>query len=239
MRPDLITVLLAPILLLQGRHVRRTALELPEAQGPRSGRQGQGTPLRLLVLGDSAAAGVGVESQDEAITGCLLTALQARHEVQWRLVARTGHRLSHVLKALDEIEAEPWDLVVVSVGINNVLKGTSPERWREGLQALMERIDRRHRPQHVALCGIPRIQEFPLLPQPLAWVLGRRAHGLNRVTQEVLASRMDAMAGAPQAPRWHYIDLALPLTPEHLAHDGFHPNALSCRLWGERVLQAL
>lgn len=230
----LTTALLAPVLLWQGRRVRRTALELPEAAGPREGIKGAGPSMRLLVLGDSAAAGVGVQTQEEAITGRLVEALVAQQrQVQWKVLARSGDRLSHLLKALQTAPSQPQDLIVISVGINNVLKGTPPERWRQGLEELMKTIDERHTPQRVALCGIPRIQDFPLLPHPLAWVLGARAQRLNRVTQEVLASR------SADRPAWRYIDMALPLSPEHLAHDGFHPNALSCRLWCERILEGV
>ena len=56
-----------PIMYIQGMLVRKYAAELPEAIGPRTGIIGEGKPLRVLVLGDSSAAGVGVETQDEAI----------------------------------------------------------------------------------------------------------------------------------------------------------------------------
>ena len=36
---------------------RRRTPKLPEAAGPRSGTSGQGPPLQVLILGDSAAAG--------------------------------------------------------------------------------------------------------------------------------------------------------------------------------------
>ena len=53
---------LGPVLLAQGLRMRRVALRLPEAAGPREGRVGEprGRPLRLLFLGDSSAGGVGV-----------------------------------------------------------------------------------------------------------------------------------------------------------------------------------
>ena len=58
-----------PLMYIQGMIVRKYAAELPEAVGPRAGVIGQGKPLRVLVLGDSSAAGVGVQTQDEAIAG--------------------------------------------------------------------------------------------------------------------------------------------------------------------------
>ena len=84
---------LAPLLLWQGRRVRRVTPRLPEPAGPRAGVAGQGAPLRLLVLGDSAAAGVGVARQRDALTGRLLAELSPRHTVHWRLLAHTGEVL--------------------------------------------------------------------------------------------------------------------------------------------------
>ena len=244
------TLALAPLLVWQGRRVRATALELPEAPGPRSGRVGPSpTPFRLLVIGDSAAAGVGVPSQDHAITGCLVQALMqsstgtTKHtgSVEWRLIARTGHRLSHVIREVEGASLE-WapveghtaaprtDLVVVSAGINDVLQGTSPARWLAGLQRLADELERSAAPRRVAFSGIPRIQDFPLLPQPLAWYLGRCAQRLNRATLDFIEK---------QAPiSWRYVKLDLPLTPDFLAHDCFHPNEASCRLWCEQVMAA-
>ncbi|HLM69468.1 MAG TPA: hypothetical protein VK358_18145, partial [Longimicrobium sp.] len=50
------TALLAPVLVLQGKRVRRTTPRLPEAAGPRTGAvAGRGAPVRLLVLGESTA----------------------------------------------------------------------------------------------------------------------------------------------------------------------------------------
>ena len=225
----LITAALAPVLLLQGRRVRRTALELPEAAGPREGTRGSGAPFHLLVLGDSAGAGVGVGHQDQAITGRLVQALAAQHTVHWRLVASTGHRLSHVVRSAQEAKPQNADLVVMSVGINDVLQGTSPDRWVSGLQQLAEVLQARFSPGQVAFSTIPRIQDFPLLPQPLAWYMGLRARRLNLLTHETL----------PSLPGyWTAVDLDLPLTSEFLAHDGFHPNETACGLWCEQVLAA-
>ncbi len=229
MQHTLITAALAPVLLLQGRRVRRTALELPEATGPREGITGQGQPFSLLVLGDSAAAGVGIATQEQALTGCLVRALSAGRTVQWRLVARSGDRLSHILRAAQNTPPQATDLIVVSAGINDVLQGTSPARWTALLQELAQCFEQRFQVRRVAFSGIPRIQEFTLLPQPLAWYLGLGAKRLNQATRQ-------ALPGLPDT--WRLVDLDLPLTAEFLARDGFHPNEAASRMWCERVLLA-
>lgn len=227
MLDSLITAALAPALLIQGRRVRRTALELPEASGHREGASGSGPPFRLLVLGDSAAAGVGVATQEQALTGRLVQAFSPRHTVHWRLVARTGLRLADVVGEAQALAPQPVDLVVVSAGINDVLRGTAPARWVQGLNSLALALQSRCRPRAVAFSSIPRIQNFPLLPQPLAWYLGRRARRLNGLTRQ-------AMPGLPGP--WRLVDLDLPLTADFLARDGFHPNEAACVLWCRQVL---
>ena len=69
---------LAPVLLVQGKRLRRETPKLPDAALPWSGSVPGPTPLRLLVLGDSTAAGVGADTQDEALPGNLARELSAR-----------------------------------------------------------------------------------------------------------------------------------------------------------------
>ena len=96
---------LAPLLILQGRRVRRMALRLPEAAGEREAVLGEGSArLRLLSVGDSATAGVGAAPQREALAGRLAEhlAAQAGARVHWRLVARSGATTAEALQLLDE-----------------------------------------------------------------------------------------------------------------------------------------
>lgn len=70
------TFFLLPVLFIQGHKVRKNTPRLAEAKGEREGRTGQGKPLSLLILGDSAAAGVGVENQKDALSGAIIQELQ-------------------------------------------------------------------------------------------------------------------------------------------------------------------
>ena len=123
------TILLGPLLLLQGRHVRRVTPLLPEPPGPREGRQGAGPPLRLLILGDSAAAGVGAPEQADALSGQLCARLGRCFELDWKLVAQTGATTPDTLQTLASMPAERFDVVVTSLGVNDVTSGRSPKRW--------------------------------------------------------------------------------------------------------------
>ena len=52
-------LMLSPLLVAQALLTRARLPRLPEPDGERHGVVGEGAPLRLLILGDSSAAGVG------------------------------------------------------------------------------------------------------------------------------------------------------------------------------------
>src|SRR5580693_9223499 len=64
---SILKIALGPLLLVQGRRARRTALRMPEAAGQRQGwipHRGSDNTLNLLFVGDSTMAGVGVAHQE-------------------------------------------------------------------------------------------------------------------------------------------------------------------------------
>ena len=66
---SILKIALGPLLLVQGRRARRTALRMPEAAGQRQGwipHRGSDNTLNLLFVGDSTMAGVGVAHQEAA-----------------------------------------------------------------------------------------------------------------------------------------------------------------------------
>src|SRR5690554_3944577 len=111
----LFMLLLAPWILWQGREVRKNTLRLPEADGPRTGQMGSGRPLNLLILGDSAAAGVGCERQHEALSGQLTAGLAQRFQVSWQLWAKSSLTCAGILTLAQQQTSDTmFDVVVIS-----------------------------------------------------------------------------------------------------------------------------
>ena len=69
MRLKIYTLALILVILFQGYAVKKNTPRLAEPDGERIGQKGVGKSLALLILGDSAAAGVGVNAQDDALLG--------------------------------------------------------------------------------------------------------------------------------------------------------------------------
>jgi lysophospholipase L1-like esterase len=190
--------------------------------------------LRVLIVGDSSAAGVGARHQDEALAGQLARALATRlgQPVGWQLVATSGHRSEQALAALQATDLAPADVLITTLGVNDVVDQVAPQRALAALHGIHALAAERAGVRLALHCGAPPLQEFPLLPQPLRWFFGRQAARFN----EALSG---AVAGQPER--------RVVLLPESIqrnaatlmAEDGFHPNAAGYALWAEALAERL
>ncbi len=222
MRLEIAKWTLGPALLVQGRRVRRETPVLPEPAGPREGATGEGVPIRVLVLGDSAGAGVGATSQDEALTGRIVAGLADRFRVEWWLVARTGATTASTFRHLERAEAFATDVVVTSLGVNDVTGNVGVERFLRQQAALFALLRGKFGARLILASRIPPMDRFPALPQPLRWYLGARARELDRALQDFL----------PDGTGAEYLALEGELDAAHMAADGFHPGPAVYEAWG-------
>lgn len=221
---DAIGLLLSPVLVPQALYVRSSIEVLDEPPGPRFGRVGEGPELRLLVIGDSAAAGVGAGHQDEALLGQLLSRLKARYTVEYRLLALSGATTLDLIEWL--LRETPWaaDVVVTSLGVNEVTRGRRLKTFIERQSALVVLLRQRFSARRIVLSSVPPMGDFVGLPQPLRWYLGQRANLLDR-----------ALEGLPHCEVVGVNDCVTPL----LARDGFHPGPGIYSVWAERILERI
>lgn len=223
--------------LPQALYVRQTALRLGPAQGPAAGViDGRGEPLRLLLVGDSIIAGIGVAQLHDALPGQLARALagSSGRPVQWRALGEGGLDAGEIHdQLLAAAEPEPVDLVVLSVGVNDVTGLRSRVHWRQRLGRLLDRLDSLHGAAdgrcRVVHLGIPPLGHFPGLPQPLRALFGRRAAVLDEIAAEVVAQRPWAI---------HIRSEFVP-SADQFAADGYHPNAAACGLWATGIVERL
>lgn len=221
--------LLGPLLWLQGRHVRRTTPRLPEPPGERAGQAGCGPTLRILIAGDSAAAGVGAASQQEALSGQLLRHLSPHFRVEWRLLATSGLDSPGLLRLLQATAAGPVDVVIVSIGVNDVTALTAPARWVFWQTQLAQLVDARFAPQLLVHSAVPPMHAFTALPQPLRWFFGRWASEFNRQLALTLVGQARRILHTPFL-----------LTPaDGLAADGFHPGPRAYEAWAQGLSQCI
>ncbi len=238
MRPETILAVAAPLLLAQGLYVRRVTPRLPEPLGARTGERALtpvedgGDPLRVLIAGDSAAAGVGADHQDEALTGQLVDALSrvgVARALRWQLIAQTGVDARALHALLETNVPSPFDVAVISVGVNDVTGRRTVGAWLGDLDRLAARLHDAAPGALLVFSGLPPMHRFPALPQPLRAYLGGRARGFDRALQ----------AWAETKPETRYVAIPDSEDTTLVASDGFHPGPGAYRLWAGELAGAI
>jgi len=215
-------VALSPLLVAQALRTRARVPRLPEAAGAREGVFGAGsTRLRLLIAGDSSAAGVGVRTQDDALAGQLLPLLAARcgARIHWALLARSGLTTAQTLELLRESAPPEAELAVVVTGVNDVVDQVASSRAVRARDHIANLLRNRAGVQQVVFCPLPPIHQFPALPQPLRWMAGADAQRHNRALRDWVVQRQ---ASAGDVSTLHLDGVRL--HRGDMASDGFHPG---------------
>ncbi len=224
-----VTLLLIPVFLVQALWTRLTIIKLPEPSGKRSGHCGNGEQLKLLIIGDSAAAGVGVNKQVDALSGQLSSKLALNYVVDWRLIAQTGFTAADALAGLNVLPKQTFDVVLLSVGVNDVTHLTSNKAWLNSLSALSELLTDKFSVNKIIFSSIPPMHLFSGLPQPLRWWLGKRAKRLNQLME----------LAANDSPNRSVLTVDIPFSAKYLAQDNFHPSQYAYQLWAEQAKKAI
>jgi lysophospholipase L1-like esterase len=216
---------LSPLWIAQGLYVRRTVALLPEAAGPRTGRRGGGPLLRLMIVGDSAAAGVGVPDQSAALLGRAIATLENHYTVEWTLIAKTGATAADTLERLESTPGSPCDVVITSIGVNDVTANRSAAAYDADMVAVIALLKSKFAAKLVIVSGFPPVGQFPALPQPLRWFLG----AICKRRDAALRRRVDATPGC------RYLSIGSMEDPSWIAADGFHPGAPVYAEWARRA----
>ncbi|GAF62586.1 GDSL-like lipase/acylhydrolase [Psychrobacter sp. JCM 18903] len=254
-------VLLAPIYLYQGRKIKRDTVRLPEPNGERHGqvqlndaieslKEAHKRTLNLMVVGDSAAAGVGSETQQEALVGNLIPVLTQQFAIQnqfdilnWSLQATTGHTSFDILRRLYVLLApsQPVDVMVLSVGVNDTTSKVSVDKWQQQIESIIAIAQRKFGVRELIFLSLPPMAQMPAIPAPLSNFVGAKASILDNTLQQVCAAHDSVTYMATDFPR---------MIAEHsngtpidikvmFASDGFHPSSLMYGYWAQQLSELI
>jgi lysophospholipase L1-like esterase len=227
-------ILLGPILLAQGLRMRRTALRLEEAAGLRTGLvviENDQSDLKLLFVGDSTMAGVGVPHQTAALASQVASILANRlvRSVRWQLVAKSGVNTSQALELVQSHELLAADVIVTALGTNDVTSQRKPHQFIADYEVLVNELSKRVGANFIVISGLPPLHLTPAAPQPLRWYLGRYAHLLDEGLRRWIAPQQNVA----------YVSLQWASNPNDMASDGYHPGANQYREWAYRLAESI
>ena len=255
-------VLLAPIYLYQGRKVKRDTLRLPEPKGIRCGRVRLNTALNshndnqqtlsLMIVGDSAAAGVGSQTQEQALAGKLIPALQQQaltneafgqqfDELSWSVQATTGHTSFDILRRLYVLAKpnQPLDVMVLSVGVNDTTANVPVYKWQAQVEQIIAIAQRKFGVKHLVFVRLPNMAQMPALPAPLSHFIGAKATKLDEILQQVCTDHDGVTYMATDFTRMmdeHANGAAIDISVM-FADDGFHPSSLMYGYWAQQLAE--
>ncbi|WP_078512037.1 SGNH/GDSL hydrolase family protein, partial [Streptomyces sp. e14] len=138
-------------------------------------------PLRLVLLGDSTAAGQGVHRAGQTPGALLASGLAAVAErpVRLRNVAVTGARSDDLDRQVSLVladPAQPPDICVIMIGANDVTHRMPPTRSVRHLSAAVRRL--RTAGAEVVVGTCPDLGTIEPVQQPLRWLARRTSRQL-------------------------------------------------------------
>lgn len=176
--------------------------------------------LRLVLLGDAYALGVGVDDVSDTVGGQLAQLLAgAGASVSLSTVAVAGARSADLATQVARAQVGPRpDLAVILVGTNDATHLVRPGEAAAALAAAVRRLRDAGTPVVVGTC--PDLAAVRAIAPPLRHIIGWYGRRIAR-----------AQANAARAAGASVVDLAAQVGAVFRAdagmfcHDGFHPSA--------------
>jgi lysophospholipase L1-like esterase len=221
---------LSPLLYLLGQRARRKIGLLPEAAGDRSGRTGEGEEtVELLVIGESTVAGLGAKTHETALAGQFGRRLSERigKAVKWMVIGKNGVTAKRTIEELVPLVPDKtFDYILIGLGGNDVLKLSSPRKWRTSMMQLIDLLREKSPNSTIFITNCAAIHTSPVLPQPIKFLLSKlsRMHNANAIE---FTAAMD-----------HVFYYHQPLSvPEGFFADGIHPSEFGYSVWSDSMMK--
>lgn len=228
----LLTWPLYPVYAWQGIATRlRTERLAPPADEPHGSIPGSGDPFRLLVIGDSSAAGVGVDRVADSLAGQLakLIAEATGRPVVFRAAGANSAVSAQVRDhVLPHVEPRDWTHVVLSLGTNDMKNFHSVPRFKRDFGTLVYALKTRFPEARIYWPEMIDMRRVPAMPPALARILDIRADAFNAKAERLCRER-----GARLVPALDNIQR------QGFSRDGFHASAAGYRAWAEKLADVI
>jgi lysophospholipase L1-like esterase len=222
---------LAPFLWLQGTITRFKIGVLPDAGGEKTGVAGTGgDPAPLLVIGESTVAGLGAKTHDVALAGQFAARLSEHigRFVNWHVVGKSGVTARRTIEELvPQIPDQQFEFILVGLGGNDVLKLSSPRRWRSDMIELLGILREKNPSAVIFLSNCPMIIYSPALPEPsksILWGLSK----MHDANIREFTAEMDRVFYYPQPAE---------VRLEGFFADGIHPSEKGYADWSRAMIK--
>jgi len=233
----LVSIPLLPLMYLHGKRIRSSVPRLSEATGT-EGISGQNSTkvLRMITIGESTVAGVGVATQEEGFTGTLAKTLAEGLDtnIQWKVYAKSGYTAKRVTyKIIPKIEETEVDLIVIGLGGNDAFKLNNPSKWGAQIEVLLDKIQNKFPNTPICFMNMPPIKEFPAFTSLIKFTVGNLVELLGEELDRVIKNRANVFYLSEVITLDLWIKaLNTDKRPEDFFSDGVHPSKFTYQTWG-------
>lgn len=225
---------IAPMLLLQGQIIRWKVGLLPDAAGDPHGQTPDSTlddnAASLFVLGESTVAGLGARDHERAFAGRFAHSLSKRigRSVKWGVLGKNGVTARRTIDELvPRMPDGPFDYVLLGLGGNDVMKLSSPRKWRYDMIELIGIVREKSPDSTIFVSNCPMIVYSPIMPEPTKSILWRLSQMHDENIREFSRS-LDRVFYYPQP-----VDVPL----EGFFADGLHPSEQGYADWTDAMIR--
>lgn len=196
---------------------------------------GTGTPLNLMVLGDSTTVSQGSAYDRGYARGVAQHLAGKGSQVRLYNVGVSGARAAGVAgeQVAKAANYKP-DVAIIGVGANDVTHLTSTATVRRHLLTTIQALRASNPDVRIVLTGSTQMGSVPRFPQPTKSLARIRTSQINRMVVEIV--RDNQATFAPIAAR---TGPEFDKHPEYFAADKFHPNSSGYALWTPVVIDAV
>lgn len=180
--------------------------------------------LNILLVGDSSAAGVGVDNIEQSLAGhlCRLLNELTKRSINIRIAGSNSATAAQLRDyVVPNLKHDSYDYIILNVGTNDAKNFHSGSKFCKNFGTLLYALKSKWPEAQIIWSGIIDLEELELLPKPLNRILGIRSRILNQ-NGEILCE--ERSAHAPGNKDWKVI-------PENFSKDGFHANSLGYERW--------
>lgn len=234
----LLAFIALPYLFFAIRKLRTEIPQLPNAKDL-NGEEGEFSESKdLLFLGESAIAGVGVESNKEGMAGQLSKTLSERLQLslKWEVLAHTGYDAEMVIKTLlPKLRKEPYDLILIQLCVNDTFKLTPPVYFSLRVEKIINHLKQKYPKAKILFVNNAPIRDMSF-PRLVKFILGNIIDQYGKVIKDLVIQHDDLffIEEKLQFSDWQK---RFPDKPrEDFFSDGVHPSAFTYARWSEDIV---
>ena len=240
----IISVPLLPFLYFQGKKLRKTIPQLPEATGIEGICKASSNEMfQLITIGESTIAGVGATTHETAFTGTLAKELAEKlgKNISWKVYAKSGYTAKSIKDNIIQNITEKFaDAIVIGLGGNDSFELNTPKKWNTDIRKLITVIREKYPKTPIIFTNMPPIKEFTAFPKMIKFVIGNLVMHLGKELEKVVKTYKNVFYYARQITFDDYVTrMNLKVEINAFFSDGVHPSELAYQVWAKDVANYL